>query len=310
MGSLLFSISDGVQARTIMENTPSVGIYYSTSKNAAPLTGSISLLYTHDGSLPSMTGGDSLSRLFQCKWCATSLHGNWVYYSRGGLPQSQTFQAVSGSTGLGGPQSRSLTGWSILTVGNTIPATNFFAIVVGFAPMKAGDTMVFQYISLCHGGFATEPAPKQPDEVLRDCERFYEKSYSSQVLPGAITNVNMRCSTHGIELNGTGGIVFQPAGFSFNYNSLKRVAAPVLSIYSPTSATPDRCDMYMWQPPTGILPGGGTTQFSAIWGVAGLGDKSCAFNPIASGYTVGANVNLGSAFINYHYVVDARLGIV
>ncbi len=49
--------------------------------------------------------------------------------------------------------------------------------VVGTAPIANTNRIDFESISLVAGDVATKPSPQSPDDVERECQRYYNKSF-------------------------------------------------------------------------------------------------------------------------------------
>lgn len=58
-----------------------------------------------------------------------------------------------------------------------------FAIVVGFSTAAPGAIIEINSISLVPGKIPTKPAPKTLNEVLMDCQRYYQKSFAPSTIP-------------------------------------------------------------------------------------------------------------------------------
>jgi hypothetical protein len=190
----------------------------------------------------------------------------------------------------------------------------YFAIVVGFSAWVTDDTITLNSIGLCAGDIATRPAPKTLDETQKDCERFYEKSYQNSAVAGTVTNYNlvaapMQSSEAGA---GPGGNTYVlETAFTVNYRTNKRIPTtqgyPTVYIYSPVSGTVGNVRLY-------ALGNALNTADDAltIWGTTYYGNKYAAFAPTTNSgknYAAPANTDL-AVWITYHYIADARLGVV
>lgn len=69
--------------------------------------------------------------------------------------------------------------------------TKNFAIVVSFGVPTTGTTIKLNSVSLVPGDIATRPAPQTLDEVLRECQYYYRKSF----LPGQVPTTGVGTGT-------------------------------------------------------------------------------------------------------------------
>ena len=307
---------DQVEARKILNDRMSVHIDGYTSL-VAGIRGTVSLWATTDANLPNCATATNNSIVLTMGATGTvaTRNGTWTPVTR--LLGDATFTLPAASTTNDNTADINLSGWDMVGVAPTNTAT-YFAIVIGFAPMAIADVITLSSVSLCAGDMATRPAPKQLDETLRDCERYYEKSYKSSDaivgVAGPVTNIGaltapMLCGY--IEGGGPYTARFIENSFGFNLRTLKRTLNSTVSLYSPITGTAGRV--------SATAAGGANTVFDDVlatyWNAPTIGDKyiayiSSAATPSATPYTL-KNVNTPlTNWITYHYVVDARLGIV
>ena len=302
-GIAMIQYLDTAQTRDLLTGRMAVQIQGLTSRSAG-LLGKVTLWATAS-TLPVITGAGhpSIVATLDSTGFPATLHGTWTQVTNE-LLADPTFQL---STSL---QTFSFNGWTLNGATLTGTAT-YFAIVVGFAPLTAADTININYISLCEGDIATAPAPKSADTTLRDCEVFYEKSYSSSVVGGTITAVNQNTNVMGVYTNGTNSL-FNATPFTVNYRTLKRSTSATSTLYSPSAGTSGTVDTYMLQNFNAVTATGAGTVVSSYWAVT-TGDKSSSYavsaNPSGANYEL-AGTGLGSATIQYQYIIDARLGVV
>jgi hypothetical protein len=220
-------------------------------------------------------------------------------------------------------------GWK-LTNASQISDTDRFAIVASFSYAVPGTKIVVNSISLVPGDIATRPAPMQLEDVQKQCQRYYETSFPlitevSQTVP-RVTYDNILFALQTTIYDQDGGISFSnTSGFSNLYQAEKR-AAPLLSIYSGTTTS--------LNPPNNLgkvqafvmLPSLAITKIELnIEGrYAPIANTATYFNPyvnsgkkgfsyigLNSNYsTVATGAAVSNTWINYHYIADARLGIV
>src|SRR5690606_30377034 len=91
--------------------------------------------------------------------------------------------------------------WDASTTAAPTTAT-FFAIVVGSAPVDPTSVVSFRSISLVPGTIATAPAPQTKDQVLQECQYYYQKSYNADINPGTAANyAGMKSTAQSANLN-------------------------------------------------------------------------------------------------------------
>lgn len=99
-----------------------------------------------------------------------------------------------------------------------------FAFIISFDSLPDGSTVTIDYCSLNGGDIPTRPAPQSIDEVLRECQYYWEKSYGNDDLPAAVTNNNSSNALLGANTN----IIF---GIDRPFKCSKRVN-PTMTWYS------------------------------------------------------------------------------
>jgi hypothetical protein len=308
----LIQYLDSVQALKIINDRASVHISGSTT-HAGGLSGNVTLWATTNANLPNVAigTGNTLITALSATGIPTAAAG-WVQIPNVYQNTSFTLQAASATNSESADIN--LNGWDLQGAAPASTAT-YFAIVVGFSPWINTDTITLNSIGLCAGDIATRPAPKTQDEVLRDCERWYEKSYGLNVLPGTITTFGA-LSAPGSSSNynaGPGGTTTYTleSSFTFTFRTQKRLpttaGAPTVSIYSPATGTVARVREF--------AQGSALNQTDVninVWNTTYISDKFATY--IVTGnagnfYAPLANTAL-NVWITYHYVADARLGIV
>lgn len=190
-------------------------------------------------------------------------------------------------------------------------ATNHnFAIVVTFAAATAGSQVLCDSISLVPGDIPTRPAPQTADEVLRECQYYYEMSYDNSNAEFASTSGSIYLSQSSFWVSNTATTYASP--FSITYNVAKR-AAPLINLYS-VDGTANNVQ-------SNLVFFNGTTQVSPVnivvssrWSpVIGLKSASYTVTNISiamNSQTTGTNREENSAGIRFQYILDARLGVV
>jgi hypothetical protein len=175
-------------ANTILQNPLSVNISAATAVIGG-LTGTVSLWYT-TGVLPStIASQQSIVASLNATGKPVTFNGSWIEVPRNGINGSSSATSLLGdatfkvsSSATANFNDYSFSGWNLNGAAAANTAT-FVAIVVGFAPLTTANSIDIESISLVPGNIPTRPAPQTYDEVLRDCQYYYEKSFDVGVYP-------------------------------------------------------------------------------------------------------------------------------
>jgi hypothetical protein len=301
---------DQVQAREILNNRLSVNIDCLGTIAAGSVVGSVSLWYTKDANLPDVATGTNqtfIATLDPTTGRPVTFTGgfNWIEVTRD-IKQNATFTLPTATASTFG-----FSEWSIDNgVATDANLATFFAIVIGFAPLAIDDAIELNSVSLVPGDIPTIPAPKTQDEVRKDCERYYEMSYQNFAAVGTATVVNALMSPQDSTIpDGSGNFFISPNSFTIKFDSLKRTVNSVMSIYSANTGTVATVGA--------TARGSATTTLDiaiATW-TQTTGDKYCNFAVVTaplSGhpYSALSATTPGQVYIGYHFIADARLGIV
>ena len=238
----------------------------------------------------------------------------WTVIPRSGLPTaSATLPVFSTNTDINSPDNdMSFTGWEI-TDSTQISDTNKFAIVVTFAYVDTSTTIAINSISLIPSDIPSRPAPQSFDEVLRKCQYYYEKSYDNGIYAGAVsTNGPVICYQWPVVLNASTNCY--PRFLTARYEVKKRISVTP-SIYSPDSTA---ASVFIAIYYANNLLVGGDAAISGNWTLIDSGQTGFSFQPVdrsvsvASGAGPGGapNANYSEAVAAFHFIADARLGIV
>lgn len=112
----------------------------------------------------------------------------------------------------------------------TTSTATFMAIVISFDELTAANTLTMQYCSLNSGDIATRPAPQTIDQVLRECQYYYQKSFLYDVVPATAAGINTGESYVNLIAQGNGPIIRYAT-------PLRTAAAPSsITLYNPISA--------------------------------------------------------------------------
>jgi hypothetical protein len=305
-------------ARKVLNQRMAVNLSLTTSKNGG-LGGTVSLYYTKDAALPDMNSNNSLVLSLDANGKPATFAAGKTWYE---VPRFTTnIPAVAPNTTHGqdasftAPNSSntsfpslSINGWDMNGDADALAAT-YFAIVVGFAPMTAADQLAINSIALMSGDIATLPAPQTPDEVLRECQYYYEQSYEIGTAPATVTTTGQLTSLVPLLDDGINSSLRRNP-FGLIYKVIKR-AVPATTFYSPAFATPNYVQMSL---NTGITPTGAGSPVNVIatdWtrtgaSRAGVNMVNNATNEVSSL----AFSSQSTGVLNFHYTSDARLGII
>ena len=296
----------GNEAKALLLNNLSVNTYLKASA-ATPIT--ISLWYTANASLPVVTAGtnNSLVTGLDANGYPTVIAG-WVEVARITTQKAQFTSATSldSDTATNG-----FSGWQALA--NSVASTaTFFAIVVGTGSIAAAGTIEFGSVSLVPGDIPTIPAPQTPDEVLRETSYYFETSYSPANSIGAATEDNALLIKQLALGNGTDVSVY-PDFFSFQYRVPKYSSSCTVTLYS-TAGTINKVSAIALS--TTTSSGQVDATVATFWKTIDTNNKSSWYKPTGPIVNTqltnsgGASQLLPRGAIEFHYVVDSRLGIV
>ncbi len=117
--------------------------------------------------------------------------------------------------------------------GNTLINTaTWFAIVVGFSSLTAANYVEINYGTVVPGLIPSRPAPKTPDEVLRECQYYYEMSFPLGTIPADGVGDNTGdIQTNAYQTGNPFGIYFQ----SIEYKVTK-FSTPAIALFNPHPA--------------------------------------------------------------------------
>lgn len=234
--------------------------------------------------------------------------GGWSEIPRSGLDTAQAnlSQVLINPDLNNGNNDYGFSGWEI-TDSSEIVDTDKFAIVVTFHYPDAGTVVNINSISLVAGDLPCRPSPLSQDEVIRQCQYYYEKSYDLHTVPGTITASGAILSSTALILD-AGVYKVYIKSFHVSFKQTKRIIPDIL-FYSPTSATSN--SIYV-----AIHQNGGAVSSTSIsatptWSTIdrtpdGLdmfaNDQTGFFNTGVAAFTEGLQ--------HYHYIADARLGVI
>lgn len=297
---------EGGQVQDMLGSRLSVNVFgYQSTGDAATLR-----VYLFRGSssatiptLPTSIGTVDSSGVF------TLTASDWSAFDRSGLPTAQaTLHQNSLNTDINdSANDLGFSGWEIIDSGD-IADTDKFAIVVTISYSDASSVIKINSISVVPGDLPCRPSIKSSDETLRQCEYYYEKSYANEDPAGTSTTNNTLINNMQIPLSG-GTLQLFGRPFDIILRTIKRISGN-LSIYSPDGTTDSVLAIFKTGTGVDIST---NSSFSTHFSVESTSVKSILIattgGSLAS--TGGAiNWNNQYGYIQYHYVLDSRLGII
>jgi hypothetical protein len=300
---------DQTQAREILEQPMCVNVCGSSSASTKL---AVSLWYTKAVTLPDIKTGSSLSIVasLDANGVPGGTNETWIQVPRGKLGNGYATLAPLTVTGY---TSIPLSGWALESHTEAALAT-YFAIVIGTPSVALGATISLESVSLQSGTIATRPAPQTEDEVLRECEYYYEKSYDNDqyanAVSGAVTSVGAIIAPQQVSAS-VGGYAMYAAPFSLTYNTIKRATPSITTLVLYSTSGVINSVLAAASDSTTITPST-SDQVSTFW-TGTYGTKTTNFtNSTASSVqsTPGAVATGIHGWIKFQYVVDCRLGVI
>jgi hypothetical protein len=305
------------QAAQILDGPTSIHLAALTN-NANGYTATVSLWVTSDATISSLASGtnNSLVATLDANGHPATLNGNWTEITR---PIGQTGIFTVGASSTLNFNDYYINEFNVNGVfaGPTPSNVRYVAIVVGFSAITMSDSITIESIGLTEGTIATRPAPKAYNQVLNECEYYYEKSYQGPTAIGAATNLNslavqLGCTTP----TSNGATVYSiENAFTIDYRNLKLTsyAAPTVTLYSTQTANkPGYLSLFF----TTSTPAGPTfinDYAVTFFGTTYIGDKFASYLPTsfsASPTAAPTAYTPNAYFYTFHYTVDSRIGIV
>lgn len=243
----------------------------------------------------------------------TLVQAGWTPIPRSGLGLAiENLKTVTNANDINSGVDYGFNGWEI-TDSAEISDTDKFAIIVTFQAPTSATIITVNSISLIPGDIATRPAPQTRDEVLRECQYYYEPTFlSGATIPSAVTTGQLTAPMQG-GLGSANNAVVYANTFGGQWRVQKRIT-PTVVFYSGTSTTAGRVEAD-GRGTSGGNPG--EQPIATFWSTPVITTKNYYLQTIggSAGALTGNITNTGnvdpiSGWIYYHYVSDARLGIV
>ncbi len=317
----------GNQAKEILGNTLSVNINAFRTEAGGDVTarvylyrGSAAAVFPVLGSGNSIGGATPLDAGGIFTKNNTAAQGlNWTLIARSNQETANgklSTVTTTDYTTLNAVQDLNFSGWEV-TNKTEIGDTDKFAMVVTFQCPTTGSVVVIDSIGLMKGDVATRPAPQTFNQVLEECQYYYEKSYDNAVIPGtsgATGQSSQLLRLQNALISGV-NIVFLSYSFDIEWKTIK-ITSPSVSIYSPVTgaAANVRGLTYSGTAASPIVAKGNADILFSNWTGLTTGPKCITYIPqnvdalITTAH--GGNITNPQGFIVFQYVADARLGIV
>lgn len=193
---------------------------------------------------------------------------------------------------------------------------NNFAIMVSFVSPTTGTKVAIDSISLVPGLIPTRPAPQLASDVLKECQYYWEMSYSAFSQVGTATSSNeLGYSQNSLSETGLTTAAAYATAFGFQFQTPKRVI-PTLTMYDVSVGTSASvyAALYYYKSGGPFAASSSVITVSSYWNI-NPGTNAFHFVPNTASNLIGvtgtdSTVTFTSAQIAFQYVADARLGIV
>lgn len=271
-------------------------------------------------SVPTMSSGgvgDSIVASLDANGRPLTLNGTWSeIVTPFSNPMSATFLAGEDTV-------RLFDYWS----GNTasLSLAPVFAIVVGSSAIASTESVAFNFIGLYSSRSATYPQLQTAGEVLSECQYYWQKSYPNNQYAAAATFSGSKSAPMNFTSDAGNGFLM-PTAFTLEFVVLMR-ATPSVTLYGTVDNTaPTNCvtaymdyfsTTYQRTSYTNITV---STKWQATGGVGGSSPARVVYDAINTGSATPSSIPLliaglnpvamGAGSISFHYIADARLGIV
>ena len=241
---------------------------------------------------------------------------NWTEVARSGLgTATATLGTATVNTDLNTTNfDYGFTGWQVID-STEIGNTDKLCMIITYGYADSGTAIFLASGNLVQGDIPSRPSPQTPDEVLRECEYYYESTYPAGSLPNtSITNgsiiVPMTGTFEGSPSNR--GRLFAKH-FSLNWRVPKPISTPTMSFFTTIAGNAGNVAGAIFAGNVLITSGNLTmTDGANFTYLVNRSTKGCVFNPAIGTFLLSASttdINI-DAFIQFHLVIDTRLGIL
>lgn len=293
----------------LLSHNMSVSTTLACSSSNTPIT--ISLWCTTNASVPPVTLNSTFINSLDANGHPNSVAAGWTEIAR--QYGNATFFAATGINNINAATS-GFSGWQELPLSVTVQQ-KFFAIVVSTGVLPATGVVEFNQVSLVAGDIPTRPAPKTLVQTLLDCQYYLEKSYPYGVNPAFgprdLEGVNLAVMTAVQPTTIPGTAFLLPNAFGIRYNTQKYYNGnlPNVTLFD-VNGIPGAVQGYLTT--NGVVSNSVQIPFLGNWTLAASGATGISFFPSHSATLLSASTSGGLtvAFIEFQYVIDARIGII
>ena len=262
-----------------------ISAFLSSAASSDSLVGHVQV-YTSTTTLPTVTSPTNQSLLAgMTAGVPTGFHGAWPLITNTAYQGEFTVLTDTAA----GQQVFNFTGWE--PVGGNV---TFVAVVVSFASMTAAQGINIQYVTLNGGTIPSRPAPQTPDEVLRECQYYYQTSFLRGTIPAQNVGVD------------TGEAYCAPR----TAGTVALTPGPIISFATPLRVSPGALGVTLFSP---IGAGVGsqivTRRTGAEWTLSTVVTAATTVNGFITTGTSSSGIN-ATDFGIVHWIADARLGVV
>jgi hypothetical protein len=298
---------DAAQANEILCNSLSVNV---KAYSSASISVNVSLWYTSNAQAPLLPL--SLVTTLDPGGHPSSVAAGWTELPRIYGPANATLNASNSNLNYG------FNGWEGLSE-NSASSQKFFAIVVGSSPCAVSQGVAFVSVSLVPGDIPTIPAPQTKDQVLKECEFYYEKSTDGPFLigtPGAQYAKSQLTFQQTAIITAGPNVSLQTLPITISYKTEKR-KQPLTVVYDGyTGASSSvRGAVYtngLFRGSANIVTSGNFTTLDGT-GLSMEGTKALTLIPFsATSFATSAAVSSVGPFalLSIHYSSNAQIGVV
>lgn len=179
------------------------------------------------------------------------------------------------------------------------------------------DYLIFNDVSLVPNDFSIASNPKTFDQVLRECQFYYETSYPPLVALGSLGHAPAYSYPQDMEFVAGGSPANQwnlyPTPFSLRFETKKRGVPSTISFFSPSTGTADRLDASQYQgssTATNAAVASFSTNFDATTNLDVRGFTAVPNSSNTLVQTTGASTDhFRTGIISFHWAASSLLGI-
>lgn len=296
----------------ILNSDLSVCVNMASSADTENIQGSVTLLYCTDSTLPDLNSNLSVVSALNSDGSVETTNGTWIE-----IPTLTTTDATFVLPGSGNGFFYDFNLQYFQKV--TFPSeANFFAIVVGFGTVPSSAVCYFESISLVPGKISTRPAPQAQNEVLRECQYYYEKSYGQGINTGASGMGGELMIPQPLPLSNGSFYEGKLGDFQIIYKE-EKIVAPTLIFWPPNGTITEGDIQYgIISLGTYEVPTSGTNptneSVSSNWNQYSNSTTSVLYQSITSSAvmefnTSGFPISTSQAQLQIEYSAGARLGL-